>query len=428
MRAQLEALAPPVTALSLLYNLKLQRLPPCLCETSTWMAHLQRHLLRLNLSRNEFKELPPALGTLTALTHLNLSRNKLRRLPTNLHQWQALQALDVSSNDFRNLDALPLAALQALPVLQLLDLRHCPCIGRYGSNDQQALANLFGDRVSITQQVIPPDKKLHAADRDASLLLSQIVPHATGVLRRRLSLVYGDTTDPEHVDREEVLARLVAAHTNDNGYGGQGGPRARRHIQGIPVEDRLCVNLKREMDKWVEKDLWRRLQPGEVHRERTNIDAQHYMILKSPRAFSSTAAVAEGVEGVVKEVEELVEELEGVEEGDREKREEQKEEKEEKEEMGETEKKEKKETRSRVAIKAAAKVDTHQDMWDMAMQLLSTVDMDFSTKVTAIAFTKNFKGSCHIDTQNSGPFYGLSLGDFKAPGYTATVQCHYYHY
>ena len=405
------------------------------------MAHLQRHLLRLNLSRNEFKELPPALGTLTALTHLNLSRNKLRRLPTNLHQWQALQALDVSSNDFRNLDALPLAALQALPVLQLLDLRHCPCIGRYGSNDQQALANLFGDRVSITQQVIPPDKKLHAADRDASLLLSQIVPHATGVLRRRLSLVYGDTTDPEHVDREEVLARLVAAHANDNGYGGQGGPRARRYIQGIPVEDRLCVNLKREMDKWVEKDLWRRLQPGEVHRERTNIDAQHYMILKSPRAFSSTAAVEEGVEGVEGEVEEL----EGVEEGDREKREEQKEEKEEKEEMGETEKKEKKETRSRVAIKAAAKVDTHQDMWDMAMQLLSTVDMDFSTKVTAIAFTKNFKGSCHIDTQNTGPFYGLSLGDFKAPGYchcfmpllpllmfTVTTDHyfhhHYYHY
>ena len=50
------------------------------------------------------------------------------------------------------------------------------------------------------------------------------------------------------------------------------------------------------------------------------------------------------------------------------------------------------------------------------------MDEQFSNKVTAIAFTKNFLGSCHIDTQNTGPFYGLSLGDFAQPGGALCVE------
>ena len=132
------------------------------------------------------------------------------------------------------------------------------------------------------------------------------------------------------------------------------------------MEDSLCVLLKGLMDEWVERDLLRRTRPGEVFRERTNIRAQHYIILKSPLAF--------GAQG------------------------------------------------SKAARIAAYKVREHGDMWRQALVLLATVDAPFSETVTAIAFTKNFKGSPHIDTQNTGPFYGLALGDFKAPGGALCVE------
>ena len=44
------------------------------------------------------------------------------------------------------------------------------------------------------------------------------------------------------------------------------------------------------------------------------------------------------------------------------------------------------------------------------------VDVEFADKYTAIAVTKNFVGSPHIDTQNIGPFYGMSMGDFANGG------------
>ena len=39
-------------------------------------------------------------------------------------------------------------------------------------------------------------------------------------------------------------------------------------------------------------------------------------------------------------------------------------------------------------------------------------DLQYSKEFTSIAFTRNFQGSPHIDTQNIAPFYGLSMGDF----------------
>ena len=56
--------------------------------------------------------------------------------------------------------------------------------------------------------------------------------------------------------------------------------------------DTMCGELLAEMDKWVEADTLRRQDPKEV-RERTNIRAQHYMIVSSPLAFSSTEGGAE---------------------------------------------------------------------------------------------------------------------------------------
>jgi len=68
---------------------------------------------------------------------------------------------------------------------------------------------------------------------------------------------------------------------------------------------------------------------------------------------------------------------------------------------------------SNKARRAAQKVARHSDLWKLAHVALEEIDSSFASRVTAIAFTKNFVGSAHIDTQNTGPFYGLSLGDFS---------------
>jgi len=136
-------------------------------------------------------------------------------------------------------------------------------------------------QVLITERP-PEEKKLHAADRDATFLRSQIAPHCTGVLRRRLALVFGDTTDPALEERDEVIERLLAHHATE-------GPRKVRKISGIPVSKRVCDALLVELKKWVARDTERRKKPGEVFRFRTNIKAAHYMIISSPKVFTTTS-------------------------------------------------------------------------------------------------------------------------------------------
>jgi hypothetical protein len=41
------------------------------------------------------------------------------------------------------------------------------------------------------------------------------------------------------------------------------------------------------------------------------------------------------------------------------------------------------------------------------------VDPEYADQYSAIALTHNFSGSPHIDTENVGPFYGLSLGGYR---------------
>lgn len=351
----------------------LVHIPKCLFDPAFKLAD---SLICLNLSRNEMRQLHPAIGSLRVLVELDVSRNFLRRLPAELGQLNCLEKLDASSNHFRVAhDKTPLAALQldslaALPRLQMFDLRHVAKIGEYGKHHADLLSAKLGPGVClITEHKTARERKQHAADRDATLLRSQIEPHATGTLRRRLALVFGDTTDPAKVEREEVIQRLLTHHE------AAGGARQPLYVQGVPVCEKLCAQLKAQMDLWVEADIVRRRNPKEV-RERTNIRAEHYMILSSPLAFSSTDS-SNGTGGKEESV---------------------------------------------AARRAAAKLLAYKDMWDAAMRVLCTVDEAFAKRVTAVAFTKNFVGSPHIDTQNTGPFYGLSLGDFHKPGGALCVE------
>merc|ERR1711971_508735 len=66
----------------------------------------------------------------------------------------------------------------------------------------------------------------------------------------------------------------------------------------------------------------------------------------------------------------------------------------------------------KMAVSAATKVRRFQSLWDLASKVMVEADAVFARKFTAIAFTHNFEGSPHIDSQNIGPFYGLALGDY----------------
>ena len=51
-------------------------------------------------------------------------------------------------------------------------------------------------------------------------------------------------------------------------------------------------------------------------------------------------------------------------------------------------------------------------LWELAAQAIHEVDEEFAREYSAIAVSKCFVGSPHIDTYDVGPQYALSLGGF----------------
>lgn len=129
------------------------------------------------------------------------------------------------------------------------------------------------------------------------------------------------------------------------------------------VSARICADLLAELEIWTELQL----------RERPTIKAAQYMILSGQNAFPSTGKG--GTKGGNKR------------------------------------------------RFAAQKVAKHARLWSLARQAVDEVDPAFGTRYTAVAFTRNFEGSPHIDTRNTGPFYGLALGDFSEGGGALCVEC-----
>lgn len=78
---------------------------------------------------------------------------------------------------------------------------------------------------------------------------------------------------------------------------------------------------------------------------------------------------------------------------------------------------------SKNASQAAAKIAQWQALWDLASTAIVEADPEFARSFTALAVTCGFSGSPHIDKQNTGPFYGLALGDFPAGEGALCVEC-----
>jgi hypothetical protein len=235
-------------------------------------------LMDLNISRNSLTELPDTIGELVALEHLNCSRNQIRVLPPalgNLHKLKSLNALSNSLRPYKR--SLPLAELALLTCLESLDLRYNQKIR---GPAMEALSQILPDNVDIKLTIPVSEVQdqsdvtvLHACDRDATFLQSQLEPWSTPHLRKRLEHFFGQpASDPETVHRDEIMAKLLAQYNTI-------GPRPVQCFRGQPVEPKLCEALLRELRAWA-------IRYGSRPRERPTINAKVYMILRSPAEFS----------------------------------------------------------------------------------------------------------------------------------------------
>ncbi len=57
-------------------------------------------LTSLDLSNNNFKEIPPVIFTLTRLTELNLSDNFISEIPQHISQLTSIQILRLKNNRY----------------------------------------------------------------------------------------------------------------------------------------------------------------------------------------------------------------------------------------------------------------------------------------------------------------------------------------
>jgi hypothetical protein len=64
----------------------------------------------------------------------------------------------------------------------------------------------------------------------------------------------------------------------------------------------------------------------------------------------------------------------------------------------------------------AAKLEKYAEIWELLNKAIAIADPEFAVAYTGVAVTNGFKDSPHIDTENIGPFYAISLGDFEGGG------------
>lgn len=375
-------------------------------------TRLQDTLLALDVSRNRLDALPPSgLGAFRALDVLNVSRNRLRVMPAELPP--NLGTLLALSNSLRPVArSLPLASLAALPKLTLLDLQYNAKLGgeATAATIREALPGGIEVRLTASRRQVtsgaahgapsrPP--KASAAQRDATQLRAQLEPLSTPQLRGRLDRLFGVPTHPDDVDREHVLARLVDAYEAADAV-----PRRVRRVRGVAPRADAPLDALLELLRTTDF-------PAGAQRERQTVRAEGYIVLPrplhgasasearyaseaDPRASEADASEADAAPRVAGRRpaldggggDESLLPSGGAQHAERAARE------------------------SAKARLAAAKLRRHARIFDLAFEIIAGVDAEFAGEYTAIAVTKQFEGSPHIDTENVAPFYGLALGDF----------------
>ena len=234
-------------------------------------------VIHLNLSRNEIWDLPSGLKTLTSLRHLDLSRNWFSALPKSVVDLLQLETLDVSHNMLRSSqsallmtepdkrDGTAICALQSLPNLKVLDLRFNQKCGHQKLQDK--LCNLLPSTdIRMTISFPPPEGAFvggSAAERDPSLLRSQLEPWPTTALRRRLVADFGEEpSSPETFTRADVMDRLLDLYEKEE------NDRAVVRVEGAPVNPDILRDLRAALAEW--SDGWK-----DGNQERVSINAEN---------------------------------------------------------------------------------------------------------------------------------------------------------
>ena len=348
-------------------------------------------VLTLDVSHNELTDLP-GLSLFKNLQTLDLNRNWFNTLPSEIGTLKELRTLIASRNFLRpnnqslRLDALRRSARQ----LTTMDLRYNQKCGRPFHRDKvrdELLPLTPSVQMTLWEELgATPGTYVgsSAAVRDPILLRSQLEPLGTVALRKRLVCDFGHApTSPSEVDRAGVMRDLLKAYFDEgmayflenNGanidpdYDALIADRTTLQLHGAPVPQAKLDGLLEELKKWTS-------YTGLVNnnRERPSIHASNYMILRRPKSR-----------------EELASKEESRNYGD-----------------GNGDKK------SRRAIRKAKKMERYRPLWELGISALREVDPVFADqKCTEIAITYGFSGSPHLDKQNCGPFYGLSLGSFN---------------
>ena len=219
------------------------------------------------------------------------------------------------------------------------------------------------------------------AQRDANLLQSQLEPWSTAILRERLvnDFKCGAYADWEGIARNKLMTRLLECYSQHFQETNRTG-RKRSHIQTTPqmVRPELLQAIQEELI------AWRNLH-GELN-TRPSIHAESYMILRkdcmslSEEHIINTVAFDESTMGNANDFVTAPA------------------------------------TVSRKARQAQKQMQEYTKLWNLAWQALNEVDPQYASTFSALAVTYRFRGSPHIDKQNTGPFYGLSLGNFTGGG------------
>jgi len=359
-----------------------------LVDTLTSTASLSTTILHLNLSRNELWDISAeAFAPLSStLITLDISRNWFEALPEAIGSLHHLKELRATHNLLKPnaTNSLRLDTLANMKQLEMIDIRFNQKCGNQSL--LELMQSTLNDKVIVKMTVTYPPPPLNTSNtyesdrvgatpavRDATLLRSQLEPWSTMALRRRLVSDFGQEFTPdgkswadEDITRGQVMNRLLACY-QEEAKDEQNQPNCNRdengrlivHVSGQKLDEIICDKLLHTL-----KEVWASSSTT-CNRERPSICADNYMILSSPSIFDPT---------------------------------------------------------TQKAAKAAGKLKRHQALWDIAFEALYSVDPLFASQYTAVAVTHNFIGSPHIDKQNCGPFYGLSLGKFEEGG-NIMVEC-----
>ena len=331
-------------------------------------------VLELDVSHNRLSDLP-GLGALTNLVSLNIRKNEFRGLPTELVKLSKLSRLDASRNQLRpSADLLVLLTTKQqppnLPSLESLDLTFNKKLFCKSLLDllEKALPDVA---IGMTITSPPPNGAYvgeSPGQRDPELLRSQLEPYTTLQLRKRLietfgHLPYNNYASAPPESRAFVMASLLQEYETAFKKKSSSSSSSRQSTQkhttrtvlrslGVPVPPTIMKRLRSELDAWSDRF---------DNQERPMIAASKYMILRSPT-----------------EVEEKITRL-----------------------------------GSRRAQASKKKFRQNASLWTAAKRAMVSVDPVFAESFTGLAVTFNFRGSPHIDTTNTGPFYGLSTGTFE---------------